>query len=83
MIASSAWADHIQGDPEFRQPPFPEGFPAKILVYGYFERNWNWHPRQVDELTLDELEWLPLYDEAVSDAAEFVRKQGQFQNKRE
>jgi hypothetical protein len=83
MISSSAWADHMQDDSQFRQPPFPEGFPAKILVYGYFERNWNWHPRQVDELTLEELEWLPVYDDAVSDAAEFVRKQGQFQNKRE
>jgi hypothetical protein len=82
MMATSAWSAHIADDPDFRPPPFPEGFPPKILVYGYFERNWNWHPRQVDELTLEELEWLPVYDEAVSDAAEFVRKQDQFQSKR-
>jgi hypothetical protein len=81
MISSSAWAERIQDDPEFKQPPFPDGFPPKILVYGYFERNWNWHPRQVDELTLEELEWLPVYDDAVNEAAEFLRKQQNFQKR--
>jgi hypothetical protein len=62
-------------------PPFPEGFPPKIMVYGWFKRNGDWHPREVDELYLDELEWIPIYEQAVDEAVEYVRKQNEFRNK--
>jgi len=64
-------------------PPIPDGFPSKIFVYGWFKRNGNWHPREVDELYLDELEWIPIYEAALSDAEEYISKTAEFQsNKR-
>jgi hypothetical protein len=80
MIATSAWAGHIDKNPDFHQPPWPDGFPQKILVYGYFKKDTGWHPREVDELTLEELEWIPIYEEAMYEAREFIRKQDDFQN---
>ncbi len=46
-----------------------------MFVYGWFKRNGNWHPREVDELYLDELKWLPMYEEAINVAAELISKQ--------
>lgn len=81
MVQNSAWSAHIANDPDFKSPDFPEGFPLRILVYGYFKRNGDWHPRQVDELTLEELEWIPLYEEAIHEAREYIEKTSQFQGK--
>ena len=39
----------------------------------YFARTRQWTPRQVDELTLDELFWLPVMEEASQAAAEQLR----------
>ena len=36
-----------------------------MLVYNWFARARNWTPRQVDELRLDEMEWLPIIEEAI------------------
>ena len=63
-------------------PPLPDGFPSKIFVYGWFKRNGDWHPRQVDELYLDELEWIPVYEEAVSAAEEYINKSTEFHSGR-
>jgi len=41
-----------------------------MLVYNWYARARNWHPRQVDELHLDEMEWLPIIEEAVQAALE-------------
>lgn len=57
----------------------PDGFPTKIFVYGWFKRNGNWHPREVDDLYLDELEWIPVYEEAIALAEEYIDKQNQYQ----
>lgn len=62
-------------------PPAPEGFPSRIMAYGYFKSRENWHPRQVDELYLDELEWIPVYNEAIDAATEYIRKQEEFYNR--
>jgi hypothetical protein len=80
MMATSAWSAQINDDPNFKQPPWPDGFPQKILVYGYFKKDQGLHPREVDELTLEELEWIPIYDEAMAEAREFIRRQDQYQN---
>lgn len=61
------------GRPEF-QPAFPSGFPQRMLVYNWFARTRNWHPRQVDELYLAEMEWLPILEEAVQAAIEQNRE---------
>lgn len=50
-----------------------------MMVYNWFARNRNWHPRQVDELDLDEVEWLPLLEEACLQAADVIRKEEQAQ----
>jgi hypothetical protein len=41
-----------------------------MLLYDLFARSWNWTPRQVDELSLDEISWLPIIGEARALAAE-------------
>ena len=61
-------------------PPMPVGFPAKIFVYGWFKRNGNWHPREVDELYVEELEWIPMYEEALMLAEEYIDKQTKAQH---
>jgi hypothetical protein len=63
-------------------PPLPEGFPPKIFVYGWFKRNGDWHPREVDELYIEELEWIPVYEEAVSAAEEYISRTNEFTSKR-
>jgi hypothetical protein len=50
----------------------PEGFNSKIFIYGWFKRNGNWHPREVDELYIDELEWIPIYEQAIDEATEYI-----------
>ncbi len=46
-----------------------------MLIYSWFARARNWTPRQVDELSLDEMEWLPLIEEAVQDASSQISRQ--------
>jgi hypothetical protein len=70
-----------RGDMGVPCPPIPAGFPTKVFVYGWFKRNGNWHPREVDELYLDELEWIPVYEEAMDLAEEYISKQNEFQRK--
>lgn len=41
-----------------------------MLVYDFFAGPMDWHPRIVDELTLEELFWLPVVREAKRIAAE-------------
>jgi hypothetical protein len=52
-----------------------------MLIYNWFARARNWHPRQVDELGLDEMEWLPVLEEAVLAASEQIAKEQEFYNK--
>lgn len=49
-------------------PDFPEGFPPRMLTYDKFIQQMDWHPRLVDELSLDEEFWLPVMKEAKTDA---------------
>lgn len=39
-----------------------------MLVYDKFIQGMDWHPRLVDELSLDEEFWLPVVKEAKADA---------------
>lgn len=55
------------------QPAYPEGFPPRMLVYNWFARLRGWNPRIVDELTLEEIEWLPVVEEALQLAAEQLK----------
>ena len=53
-----------------------------MMVYNWFARTRNWHPRQVDELELDEVEWLPLLEEACLQASDVVQQEERAQNSR-
>jgi hypothetical protein len=44
-----------------------------MLTYDYFARTRGWTPSQVNELTLDELYWFPLIEEARNAAIEQLR----------
>lgn len=52
--------------PAFR---LPAGMPARMLTYDKFADERGWNPRIVDELTADELFWLPVIKTAKADAA--------------
>jgi hypothetical protein len=41
-----------------------------VLAYDFFAHQYNWTPRQVDELSLDEMFWLPVLTEARGNATE-------------
>lgn len=44
-----------------------------MMVYDKFAEAYGWSPRVVDELTLDELFWLPVIRDAKADAIEALR----------
>ena len=46
-----------------------------MIVYNWFARARGWHPRQVDELEPDEVEWLPLLEEACQQASDVIQKE--------
>jgi len=64
---------HNGFDPR-RQPPYPEGFSGRYMMYHWFAQVHGWTPRQVDELGLGELFWLPVMKEASDLAAEQIRE---------
>lgn len=44
-------------------------------MYNWFARAHDWSPRMVDELELEEVEWLPLMEEAAQQAQETIQKE--------
>jgi hypothetical protein len=54
----------MQKQPPEYEPEYPRGFSDRMLVYDFFAESRHWTPRQVDELTLDEVFWLPLVEAA-------------------
>ena len=46
-----------------------------MMIYNWYARAYNWSPRVVDELELDEVEWLPLLAEGVAQATETISKE--------
>ena len=47
----------------------PEGLTPQLLTYDRFAEERGWTPRQVDELTRDEIFWLPVIRAARLEAA--------------
>ena len=41
-----------------------------MALYAWFAESYSWTPQQVDELTLDQVFWLPLMKGALSDAVQ-------------
>lgn len=73
MRIASIFMYRANGGPAQTQPSYPEGLSSRMLVYNWFARARGWTPRQVDELTLEEMEWLPLIEEAIQYATEKLR----------
>ena len=44
-----------------------------MLAYDFFANQYSWTPREVDELSLDEMYWLPILTEARISAQEQLR----------
>ena len=55
--------------------------PARMLMYDKFAEERGWSPRVVDELTADELFWLPVITSAKADASRQLAAIEQAQNK--
>ena len=49
--------------------PLPDGLTPQLLTYDRFAEERGWTPRQVDELTRDEIFWLPVIRAARLEAA--------------
>jgi hypothetical protein len=73
------WRYH--GYPPENAPSYPDGMPAKMLIYHWFSRVKKWGPRTVDNLTLEELEWFPIIEEASEDLTQIVSRENQAQRK--
>lgn len=50
----------------------PRGLTPRMLVYDRFAEERGWNPRVVDELTAEELFWLPVIKGAKAEAAEQI-----------
>ena len=50
----------------------PAGITPRLLMYDRFAEERGWNPRVVDELTREELFWLPVIASAKRDAAEQI-----------
>jgi hypothetical protein len=46
-----------------------------MIVYNWYARAHDWHPREVDLLELDEVEWIPLLEEACQQASDVIQKE--------
>jgi hypothetical protein len=73
MRLASIFTYRANGGRSETQPSFPEGMPSSMLVYNWFARARGWTPRQVDELSLEEMEWLPIVEEAIMLAQDQMR----------
>jgi hypothetical protein len=49
--------------------------PPDILLKRWFAKTYGWTPRQVDDLSLDELSWLPLVEQAHDEAVREMSEQ--------
>jgi hypothetical protein len=54
--------------------PLPRGLTPRLLMYDRFAEERGWNPRIVDELTAEELFWLPVIASAKRDAGETVAR---------
>lgn len=63
----------MNGHPPEHAPDLPVDFPTRMLVYDAFAERYGWSPRVVDELNLDEIEWLPIVSSSKNDAREQLR----------
>lgn len=50
-----------------------------MLVYHYFARTLGWTPRQVDELDIEEMDWLPVLTDAFGAAQDRIQAQNSAQ----
>lgn len=57
-------------------PPVPAGLSGHMLVYERFAEAYGWPPRVVDQMTREELFWLPVIRDAKTEAAETLRPKG-------
>ncbi len=63
--------NHPNADPEAR-PGLPDDLPPDIMVKRFFAKQYQWPPWVTGELSLSELEWLPILESAADDAQEAI-----------
>jgi hypothetical protein len=51
-----------------------------MLTYNWFSRVKNWPPEVVDRLSLEQLEWFPVLEEASAEVSDRLSKENQAQN---
>lgn len=49
--------------------------PPDIFLKRWFAKTYGWTPQQVDDLSLDELSWLPLIEQAHDEAIREMSEQ--------
>jgi len=63
-------------------PELPPDMPPDMPVKRFFAKTYRWPPWMVGELSLEELEWFPLYETAVGDAQEAIQEIQERRNER-
>lgn len=52
------------------QGDFPEDMPPQLLLERWFAEQYGWTPAQVGELSLEQLTWFPIIEQAMDKARE-------------
>jgi hypothetical protein len=56
------------------RPKLPAHYPPLITLYRFYAKAYGWTPQQVGELSITQLEWFPLIEEAVNQAQEEIQE---------
>jgi hypothetical protein len=60
----------------------PDGLTADMTIYRFYAQNYHWTPDVVDRLSLYQMEWFPIMEEAANDAQEVIQDQENQRNQR-
>jgi hypothetical protein len=74
--------NHPNADPKGR-PKLPDDLPPDMMVKRFFAKQYQWPPWVVGELSLPELEWFPILENAADDASEAISELEQARAERE
>lgn len=79
MKQAILWRYH-EWDPS-GAPDYPEDMPGRMPLYYWYSKIKNWPPEVVDRLTLEQLEWFPIAEQAYNEASEDIAKEMRSQGK--
>lgn len=70
---NQGWASHLR---------LPDDMPRDMMIKRWFAKSYGWTPGQVADLTLEELFWYPIIEDAANVAEERQHQQEMAHQKR-